>query len=826
MNTRYQVFEVLASGGRGDVMRGWDSQLGREVAIKKVRRDVEGDGGAVIEDLVREARTLSTVQHPNVVTVFDAGSDEEGAFIVMELVKGETLETIVERGALTEVDFGSLVQQTLDGLLAAHQAGVIHLDLKPQNLMLTWLPGGEFQVKILDFGLAMATRQPVEQEMDKEGAIFGSIFFMAPEQFERAPVDVRTDLYALGCIFYHALTQRYPFGGELGLQVMTAHLQHKRVALERLRPDLPAFVPAWVEWMISRMPEDRPKSSAEALQAFRGKRMPEKVVRGAPVVKVEEEAVDVGGETNLGKVKRELMTQAMATDQGRIQVAAGAGGRVKVAGGAAGVTKQAPVTAVVSRWSRYTIPVLALLTVIAGGLYFVKKKQAESRLVRFAELVNAESLAANGEDVRLLLEYAKDEETSPAACLALSRMGVGAEVNGPILTAAKAAQGRVPTVNLLNVLALREINGGLEWAFTRLGDADQEVAKAAWGVVGVMGTPGQIPDLLELGEKLPQDLERFAEAALVGIVQRAENPDVAVAPVANAYQSGFGEARYRAMLVRVLGQSGGKGAYEQLARAMQSGTVEVRRAAVSALALWPTNEPLEMLASRFVVEEDAAARLMILRAGMALVMQPGKMSQEDMLAQVRRMVDGAKDRREKDQAAAVVARVETPATLVLLGELATKEPERAASLKGMAERLAATLEKVCAAAKDETALTADLAVFAPGRIEVKSGVLSGLSDRGDTVGWLVELKEAGEYLVQVNQGQREDGAVVYDVLLAGQKLATKSVSTGGDRVAFKVFEIGKVEVKQPGHYRVLLKVRQMPPGGAEFLLKELKLKRG
>ena len=824
MNTRYQVKEPLASGGRGDVVRGWDSQLGREVAIKRVRRDVEGNSGSMIEGLVREARTLSTVQHPNVVTVYDAGEDDDGAFIVMELVKGETLEAIVERGALTEGDFRSLVEQTLDGLLAAHQAGVIHLDLKPQNLMLTWLPGGGFQVKILDFGLAMATRQPVEQEMDEEGAIFGSIYFMAPEQFERVPVDVRTDLYALGCIFYFALTQRYPFNGELGLQVMTAHLQHKRVVLERLRPDLPSFVVAWVEWLMSRMREDRPDSSGAALLAFRSQRMPEKVVRVEP-----EEVVAKADEPgDLGKVKRELMSRAMATDQGRIQVAGGAGGGGKEASKVATVSKPkpGPATAAVSRWSRYTIPVLALLTVIASVLYFVKKKQAETRLVRFAELVNAEALAPNGEDVRLLLDYARDPDTSPAACLALSRMGVGAEVNGPILTAAKAAQGRIPTVNLLNVLALREINGGLEWAITRLGDADQEVAKAAWGVVGVMGTTAQIPGLLERCETLPQELDRFAEAALVGIVQRAEDPNMAVAPVANAYQSGFGEARYRAMLVRVLGQSGGKDAMDQLAKAMQSGTVEVRRAAVSALALWPTNEPLELLASRFVVEDDAAARLMILRAGMALVMQPGKMSQEDMLVQVKRMVEGSKDRREKDQATAVVARVETPATLELLGELATKEPERAASIKGMAGRLAEVLEKVCVAKEGELILSADRSSFVPGRIEVKDGVLSGLADRGDSVGWLVKVDEAGRYGLQVNQAQQAEGVVIYDVLFAGQKLATRSVPTGGEKATFKVFEVGKVEVTQPGHYRVILKVRQMPTGGADLLLKELKLKRG
>jgi hypothetical protein len=828
MHPRYEIKEPLASGGRGDILRGVDTQLGREVAIKRVRRGVEGDDGAMLEALVREARTLSTVQHPNVVTVYDAGSDEHGAFIVMELVKGETLEAIVERGALTEADFGSLVEQTLDGLLAAHQAGVIHLDLKPQNLMLTWLPGGGFQVKILDFGLAVETRRPALQDTDKEGAIYGSIYFMAPEQFERGPVDVRTDLYALGCILYHALTQRYPFGGELGVQVMTSHLQHKRVALERLRPDLPAFVPAWVDWLMSRSPDDRPGSSIEALSAFRNKQLPEKKrdAEALPVL-IEAEAGVAGGveaTDDLGKVRRDLMVKALASDQGRIQVKGGAAGKVKEAGGG-GPIRPGPATAAVSRWSRYTIPVLALLTVIAGISYYLKKRQAESRLVRFAELVRGEAGVPNADDGRLLLKFAEDDDTSPAACLALSQMGAGAEVDGLILKAAKAAKGRIPTVNLLNVLALREIKGGLEFGLSRLGDADQEVAKAAWGVVGVMATPGELPDLLERCETLPQELERFAEAAMVGILQRAEDPNAAVAPVANRYQSGFGEGRYRAMLVRVLGQSGGKGAFDQLARAIQSGTVEVRRAAVSALALWPTNEPLELLAGRFEVEEDAAARLMILRAAVPLVMQPGKMSQEDLLVQVRRMVEGAKDRREKDQAASVAARVEAPAAVALLGELAKQEPDRAGLLQGMTERLRETLDKVCVPADGGIVLPAGRAVFTPGRLEVKGGVLSGWADRGDSVGWLVEVREAGRYRLQVNQAQQSAGEMVYDVLFAGDKVATKSVETGSEKAEFKAFEIGTVEVRQPGHYRVILKVRQMPPGAVDFLLKDLKLKR-
>jgi serine/threonine protein kinase len=202
-------------------MRAWDGNLGREVALKRIKPGHDQAAQAAIDDLVREARTLSTLQHPNIVSVFDVGVDEEGAFIVMELVKGETLDDIIARGALTERDFGSLVKQTLEGMIAAHSAGLIHLDLKPQNLMITWHASGTFQVKILDFGLATAAVK-TEQTTDDQGGLLGSIHFMAPEQFERGTVDARTDIYAMGAIFYYALTQQYPFQGDTAPQVMTA----------------------------------------------------------------------------------------------------------------------------------------------------------------------------------------------------------------------------------------------------------------------------------------------------------------------------------------------------------------------------------------------------------------------------------------------------------------------------------------------------------------------------------------------------------------------------------------------------------------------------
>ncbi|MEZ5300246.1 MAG: protein kinase [Verrucomicrobiales bacterium] len=216
----------------------------------------------------KEASALSSLNHPNIVTIFDVTSDEEGTFIVMEYVDGETLEDLINRGALPAEDFQRLAEQCLEALAASQSENLLHRDIKPTNVMVHWLPSGVFQVKMLDFGLAKFTQKPVVQTIDHGDSILGSIHFMAPEQFERLPLDNRTDMYSLGCVFYFALTQRYPFDGADPVEVMNAHLYHKVTNLRNLRPDLPRDVCDCVMWMVNRRMKDRPKHAREALGNF------------------------------------------------------------------------------------------------------------------------------------------------------------------------------------------------------------------------------------------------------------------------------------------------------------------------------------------------------------------------------------------------------------------------------------------------------------------------------------------------------------------------------------------------------------------------------
>ena len=228
---RYEIRGKIGQGGVGAVYRAYDRNLNREVAIKRVLTE-EGFDANDAEDeatkaLLKEATALCSVQHPNIVTVYDAGVDGDGPYVIMELLSGRTLDEMVERGTMTWVDFRETAVQSLEAIIAAQELNLVHRDIKPSNVMVTWLPSGKFQIKLVDFGLAKFSAQPSLQTIDHGDAVFGSIHFMAPEQFERVPLDQRTDMYSLGCVFFFCLTGQYPFDSDTAPGVMAAHLQNQ-----------------------------------------------------------------------------------------------------------------------------------------------------------------------------------------------------------------------------------------------------------------------------------------------------------------------------------------------------------------------------------------------------------------------------------------------------------------------------------------------------------------------------------------------------------------------------------------------------------------------
>lgn len=270
MEARYEIREKIGQGGIGRVHRGYDHKMQREVAIKRILTSIDDPTleGEATKQLMVEVEALAKLQHPHIITVFDVGHDGEGPYVVMELLNGKSLDEIIENGPMTWQDFKEVAVQSQEALLAAQELGMIHSDLKPPNIMLSYLPSGNFQVKIVDFGLAVLVHKQSKEEIKAMDSVFGSIFFMPPEQFERQPLDARSDLYSIGCVYYQALTGTYPFNGETANEVMDAHLYHKVVPIQELRRDIPAWACEWVMWLINHNRDDRPQSAREALSNF------------------------------------------------------------------------------------------------------------------------------------------------------------------------------------------------------------------------------------------------------------------------------------------------------------------------------------------------------------------------------------------------------------------------------------------------------------------------------------------------------------------------------------------------------------------------------
>ncbi len=322
MSDRYEVKGRLGRGGIGAIYHAYDHHLGRVVAIKRLLPlDKTNLNEAVSADsLKQEAKALAALSHPNIVTIHEFSEDDQGPYVVCELIDGDTIKEIVQDAALSEYDFFEVAEQILDALAAAHEVDIIHRDIKPANIMLSWLPSGKFQIKILDFGLSKFTQKPRKQTLDQKGSFLGSIDYIAPEQLELQPLDQRTDLYSLGCVLYFALTQKPPFAGGNVSETINNHIKGKVEPLKNLRPDLDPAACSWVMWLLSPHPEERPNSSLEALEGLQavrnnlGKDQNVNISTGEPVVPVAESAQPTNIERELHYTAQIIATPSPSAD--------------------------------------------------------------------------------------------------------------------------------------------------------------------------------------------------------------------------------------------------------------------------------------------------------------------------------------------------------------------------------------------------------------------------------------------------------------------------------------------------------------------------------
>ena len=216
---RYRLQAVLGRGGMATVWRGVDERLGRRVAVKLLDGADTADP-AMLQRFDREARTAGGLTHPNIVAVYDVGSDNGAPYLVMELIDGTTLATLLVRGPLPIDQAVDVARQICDALAVAHAQGVVHRDIKPANILITTTG----TVKVCDFGIARLTHQQ-QTDLTAPHTAIGTSAYMAPEQASGGAVDGRTDLYALGCVLYAMLTGQPPFTGDNPLTVMWQHQQ-------------------------------------------------------------------------------------------------------------------------------------------------------------------------------------------------------------------------------------------------------------------------------------------------------------------------------------------------------------------------------------------------------------------------------------------------------------------------------------------------------------------------------------------------------------------------------------------------------------------------
>lgn len=259
----FSILHRLGVGGMSEVYLAFQESLHRHVALKVMRADFVGSSDHE-QRFLQEARAVASLMHPNIVQVYDVGRFESVHYIAQEYVPGSNLHSYIQRrGALPLAESVSILWQATAALQKAASIGLVHRDIKPDNLLLT--PDGE--VKVADFGLARARGQ--SQNLTAVGVTLGTPLYMSPEQIQGLTVDSRSDLYSLGATAYHMLAGRPPFAGETALALAMQHLQAEPVPLQQLRPDLPQSLISIVQRLMAKSPEDRFASAAELARALR-----------------------------------------------------------------------------------------------------------------------------------------------------------------------------------------------------------------------------------------------------------------------------------------------------------------------------------------------------------------------------------------------------------------------------------------------------------------------------------------------------------------------------------------------------------------------------
>ncbi|GGS86814.1 serine/threonine protein kinase [Nonomuraea spiralis] len=267
LDGRYRIESRIARGGMATVYLALDVRLDRTVALKVMHRSL-ADDPAFVRRFIGEAKSVASLSHPNVVHVFDQGTDNDVVYLSMEYVPGRTLRDILrERGRLPAREALEIMIPVLAALGAAHQAGMVHRDVKPENVLMT----DDGRVKVVDFGLARAIEAT---NQTRTGVMIGTIGYMSPEQVTTGGADVRSDVYAAGIMLFELVTGQQPYDGETPMSVAYRHVHDTVPPPSALVPEVPPLIDTLVAHATAREPHDRPAdATAMLVQAVEAHRM-------------------------------------------------------------------------------------------------------------------------------------------------------------------------------------------------------------------------------------------------------------------------------------------------------------------------------------------------------------------------------------------------------------------------------------------------------------------------------------------------------------------------------------------------------------------------
>lgn len=250
INDRYEIIKTIGEGGMANVYLANDTILDRKVAIKVLRGDLSNDE-KFIRRFKREALSVSNLSHPNIVEVYDVGEEDGNYYIVMEYIDGKTLKQLLQkRGALTLNEVIDIMTQLTDGLSHAHEAYIIHRDIKPQNIMIE----DNGLIKITDFGIAMALNST---QLTQTNSVMGSVHYLPPEQANGKGSTIKSDIYSLGILMYELLTGTVPFKGDTAVEIALKHMKEKVPSIRKQNPTIPQSVENIVLKATAKNPKNR-----------------------------------------------------------------------------------------------------------------------------------------------------------------------------------------------------------------------------------------------------------------------------------------------------------------------------------------------------------------------------------------------------------------------------------------------------------------------------------------------------------------------------------------------------------------------------------------